>query len=401
MHRRQSIPWIACGALALLAAVAFSQRGAVSGPVAGYVTAGQSEPPTRLRESAVRGVNYAHIHRGGRGYGSETSKNELKNLSGLGVDWIALTPFGYQQSVDQDQIAGFDPDAPIESFLSTPPPEGSGEGIGETYEGRRGRDRSMTDRHLAEQIAAAHAMNVKVMLKPHIWSRDFWRGEQWHGTVDQTTPEAHERWRRSYLRFMLHYAALARDTGADALCLGTELIQQTTKYPEDWRLLIKEARKIYPGKITYAAHWETEYRAIGFWGELDAIGVSAYFPLEVSDDASVDQLVAAWSPYKQQLADIHARFGKPVVFLELGYRPATGAYREPWLASGGQPAPMIQSRAYEAVFRAFADETWWHGLFIWKAFTDSERNDESRDGMGFSFRHQPAEQVVRRWFTGG
>ena len=41
------------------------------------------------------------------------------------------------------------------------------------------------------------------------------------------------------------------------------------------------------------------------------------------------------------------------------------------------------------------------GLFIWKAFTDSERNEESRDGMGFSFRHQPAEQVVRQWFKGG
>ncbi|MEZ6191460.1 MAG: hypothetical protein R3C45_09250 [Phycisphaerales bacterium] len=401
MHKRQSIPWIACGALALLAAVAFSQRESVSTPGVEAVTAGHPEPPTQLRETAVRGVNYAHIHRGGRGYGSETSREELKNLSGLGVDWIALTPFGYQQSIDEDQIAGFDPDTPVEQFLNPPPPGASGEEAGETYEGRRGRDQSMTDRHLAEQVAAAHDMGVKVMLKPHIWSRDFWRNEQWHGTVDQTTPETHERWRRSYLRFMLHYAALARDTQADALCLGTELIQQTTKYPEDWRTLIEEARKIYPGKLTYAAHWQTEYKTIDFWDELDAIGVSAYFPLDVPDDASVDQLVAAWSPYKQQLADVHARFGKPVVFLELGYRPATGAYREPWVASGGLPDPMIQSRAYEAVFRAFADEPWWHGLFIWKAFTDSERNEESRDGMGFSFRHQPAEQVVRQWFKGG
>lgn len=404
MHSRHSITWIACGALALVAAVAFSQRGLtlVTGP-----STAVSEQSVRLPDTAVRGVNYAHIHRGDRGYGSETSRNELKHLRGLGVDWIALTPFGYQQSIGQDQIAGFDPDTPIEPFLNPPHPEATiseatppdGDGAASGF--RRGRDQSLTDRHLAEQIAAAHAMNVKVMLKPHIWSRDFWRGEQWHGTVDQATPEAHERWRQSYRRFVLHYARLARDTHADALCLGTELVQQTTKYPEDWRSLIREARKIYPGKITYAAHWDTEYQAIDFWDELDAIGVSAYFPLQVGDDASVDQLVDAWAPYKQQLAEMYKRFGKPVVFLELGYRPATGAYREPWLASGGQPDPMIQSRAYEAVFRAFADEPWWHGLFIWKAFTDSDRNEESRDGMGFSFRHRPAEQVIRQWFAGG
>ncbi len=402
MRRRQAITRFGCGAFAVAALIAFSQRGMTLEPQPVAAPSPRPGLSARLPDQAVRGVNYAHIHRGGRGYGSQASRIELGNLQGLGVDWIALTPFGYQPSIDDDQVAGFDPEVPLEQFLAPPPPASvNPQGPVAAGESRRGRDQSLTDRHLAEQIAAAHAMNVKVMLKPHIWSRDFWRGEQWHGTVDQATPEAHERWRQSYLRFMLHYARLARDTDADALCVGTELIRQTTKYPDDWRTLIREARKVYPGKITYAAHWETEYRAIDFWDELDAIGVSAYFPLEVGDDASVDQLVAAWSPYKQQLADTHARFGKPVVFLELGYRPATGAYREPWLSSGGQPDPMIQSRAYEAVFRAFADEPWWHGLFIWKAFTDSDRNEESRDDTGFSFRHRPAEQVIRQWFTGG
>jgi hypothetical protein len=395
MSGRQSIRWIVWAALPLLAAAVVLCLGDMPSASGGDESAGS---PTGLSAKAVRGVNYAHIHRGGRGYGSETSREELANLRGLGVDWIALTPFGYQQSSDADRIAGFEPDAPIEQFLNPSQITGSSEADGDL---RRGRDRSMTDQHLADQVAAAHEMNVRVMLKPHIWSRDFWREGKWHGSIAQPTPEAHKSWRQSYRRFILHYARLAQDTNMDALCLGTELIQQTTKHPQDWRALIREVRGVYHGKLTYAAHWETEYKAIDFWDELDAIGISAYFPLPVGDDASVDELVQAWSPYKRDLAAAYARYGKPVVFLELGYRPATGAYREPWLHAGGAPDPMIQARAYDAVFRAFADEPWWHGLFIWKAFTDSARNEESRESTGFSFRHRPAEDVIRKWFAGG
>ncbi len=345
---------------------------------------------TTLDGRVVRGVNYAHIHRAGLGYGSDASKRELTNLQGMGVDWVALTPFGYQHSARQDYVAGFDPDKPLADFVSpkTNP-----------NQPRPGRDSTLTDRHLAEQVAAAHTLGVKVLIKPHIWSRDFWRGDDWHGTIDQISHGDHERWRRSYLRFMLHYARLAQETGADALCVGTELLSQTTRYPEDWRTLIREVKKVYRGKLTYAAHWDQEFEAIDFWDELDAIGISAYFPLDAPDDATVDQLVEAWRPHKKKIASVHTRFGKPVVFLEVGYRPATGTYREPWLDSGGEPDPMIQTRAYEALFQTYADEPWWHGLFIWKVFTDAQRRDRHGDGTGFSFRNQPAERVIQQWFT--
>lgn len=341
-----------------------------------------------LGTHAVRGVNYAHIHRGGRGYGSDASRAELQNLTGLGVDWIALNPFGYQQSSDQDHVAGYDPDAPLEDFTRPQLTEDQGPG----------RDRSMTNDHLAQQIRAAHELGVKVMIKPHIWSRDFWNGDNWHGTVDQTTPEAHERWRKSYLRFMLHHARIAEENNADALCLGTELICQTANHHDDWLTLIREVKKIYSGKLTYAAHWDQEFTNISFWGELDAIGISAYFPLDVTDDATIDQLVQAWQPHKQRIEAVHKRYDKPVVFLEVGYRPVTGAYREPWLHRGGEVDAMIQARAFEALFKAYAQEPWWHGVFVWKVFTDAQRGEGRRRGPGFSFRHQPAEHVIQQWF---
>jgi len=347
-------------------------------------------PPSGLSPHVIRGVNYAHLHRGGLGYGSEASRRELANLYDLGIRWVALTPFGYQHSVNQDHIAGYDPDEPLAAFLkAADDPEAN----------RPGRDRSLTDQHLADQVKHAHELGIKVLIKPHIWSRDFWRGEDWHGTIDQDSPQAHERWRRSYLRFMLHHARLARDTEADALCIGTELVEQTLKHPDDWRTLIAEVRKVYPGKLTYAAHWDREFNGISFWDDLDAIGICAYFPLDVPEDAEVPQIVEAWDKHKTLIAQTHQRFGKPVVFLEIGYRPATNALKEPWQDSGGEVDTAIQQRAYEAMFRAFADEPWWHGLFIWKTFTANQHHDHHEDGPGYSFRHQPAEQVIKHWFT--
>ncbi len=379
---------------------AASDRPSSLTPPPRLLTTHTDAPQRSLPTHAVRGVNYAHIHRGGMGYGSDASQRELTHLQGLGVDWVALTPFGYQHTADQDHVAGFDPDEPLSTFSpdagdrlsnpSTEPPN--------TGRPRVGRDPSLTERHLAKQVAAAHRLGVKALIKPHIWSREFWQGDAWHGTIDQKTPEDHERWRRSYLRFILYYAALARDTNADALCIGTELVSQTTQYPGDWVTLIREVRKIYPGKLTYAAHWDKEFQAVTFWDQMDAIGISAYFPLNAPDDATVDQLVQAWRPHKQLIQAVHTRHGKPVVFLEIGYRPVTGAYRGPWLDTGGETDPMIQARAYEALFQTYADEPWWHGLFIWKVFTHADRDDHHGKGPGFSFRNRPAEQVIRQWF---
>ncbi len=377
---------IACLAVAL----SLTASGDSTEPPGSLTAEGSPASRTTLNGRAIRGVNYAHIHRAGLGYGSDASKRELTNLQGLGVDWVALTPFGYQHSAKQDHVTGFDPDKPLKDFVTTKT---------SPNQPRSGRDSTLTDKHLAEQVATAHALGVKVLIKPHIWSRDFWHGDDWHGTIDQTTPQDHERWRRSYLRFILHYAQLAQDTHADALCVGTELLSQTTRHPDDWRILIREVKKIYNGKLTYAAHWDQEFNAITFWDDLDAIGISAYFPLDAPDDATVDQLVEAWGPHKEKITRVHERHNKPVVFLEIGYRPATGTYRGPWLDRGGTADPMIQARAYEALFQTYADETWWHGLFIWKVFTDAQSHDRHGEGPGYSFRNRPAERVIQQWFT--
>ena len=335
-------------------------------------------PP--LDAERVRGVNHAHVHRRGHGYGSERSAKTLTHLQKLGVNWIAITPFAYQETATDPKLRGF-PGAPGQTGFF------------------EGTDPSMTDADIGREVAAAHERGIKVLLKPHVWSDDFWGGDEWHGTIDQNTPKAHAQWWRAYRRYVLYYAKLAAEHDVDAYCIGTELVKMTKGRGDRWRTLIHDVRAEYDGFVTYAAHWQNELWDIGFWDELDVIGVTAYFPLNAPPNATVDQLVNAWSAHRKRMAQLAARYDKPIVFLEAGYRPVLETHRKPWTHNGGEPAPNAQANAYRAIFRAFADTPWWRGVLLWKTFTDPriERHDTR---LGFPFLDRPAERIVQRWYGG-
>src|ERR1051325_4817864 len=336
------------------------------------VTAGVSTNSVAagLPADFLRGVNYAHVHRRGHGYGSETSAKELQVLRKLGVNRIALTPFGYQHSAKSDWIA------------------------------EATADRSMTDEDIEREIAAAAKLGIRSMIKPHIWANDFWNGNEWHATVQQSSPEAHARWWASYREMILHYACVAQDADAESLCVGTELVEMTHRFPSEWRGLIADVRKVFKGKLTYAGHWEREFEEITFWNDLDFIGITAYFPLAAPEGASIEQLTDAWRPHRERIAKVQNQYHKPVVFLEIGYRPVTETHIQPWLYDGGTPNAAAQARAFEAMFRALAGENWFKGIYIWKTFTDPEAPRRGMERADFGFRGLPAEEVIARWFRG-
>ncbi len=101
-----------------------------------------------------RGVNHAHIHRRGHGYGSVTSAAELDSLRNLGIDWIAIMPYGYQEGATGDQVFGY------------PTNEGRTEFSNHT-------DPTLTDDDLIAEVTSAHARGIGVTIKPQIWSHDF------------------------------------------------------------------------------------------------------------------------------------------------------------------------------------------------------------------------------------
>jgi hypothetical protein len=85
--------------------------------------------------------------------------------------------------------------------------------------------------------------------------------------------------------------------------------------------------------------------------------------------------------------------------MEVGYRAVADCHQRPWEYTGGTKDSAAQARAYEALFRALAGAEWWRGTFFWKTFTDPAMTDND-DGTDYEFEGQPAEAVLRHWYTG-
>ena len=59
-----------------------------------------------------------------------------------------------------------------------------------------------------------------------------------------------------------------------------------TDCPDDWRRLISKFRELCPGPLTYAVNWWGDYDVVEFWDELDYIGINAFFPLTLEEEAT-------------------------------------------------------------------------------------------------------------------
>ena len=349
--------------LAAVAALAAAAGGTAplprpAGEVAASPTA--SRPPTSrdaFANGKHRGISFAHSMRGGRGYGSADSEASLRDLSARGVNWIAITPFGFQQTNDATEIRW------------------GGQRIAES------------DDRLRAVTAQARRLGMKVLLKPHIWLRP----PAWPGSINHTTEVAWAAWFASYRPFILHYAALARSEGMDALCIGNEL-QHASLRDREWRELIAAVRAAYGGPITYGATAE-EVTGVPFWDAVDFIGVSAYFVLTPEKTPSPAALLAAWRPVNDRLRALSTRHGKRVVFTEIGYRSADFAAWRHWEITDAAPVNLpAQANAYAAMFETVWGERWMGGAYPWKWF--SHPGHSGRDSNDFEFEGKPAADIV-------
>ncbi len=91
------------------------------------------------------------------------------------------------------------------------------------------------------------------------------------------------------------------------------------------------------------------------------------------------------------LAPLSAKFGKPIIFSEIGYEALSETFSTPWHASGTL-SPAAQSNCYLALYQALAQEKWFLGP-LWWAFTDLPE-DGGALSSGFSFHNKPAAAVV-------
>jgi hypothetical protein len=295
----------------------------------------------------------------------EIEAADLQPLRELGVDWISQTPFGWSPSLTSTSIR-YGPSAGM---------------WGETDEG------------LAKTAAMARAIGIKTLLKPHLWVRH----GAWQGDIAMADEDAWRSWFASYEGFILHYATLAEAHGFDALAVGTEL-GKTTVRTADWKRIIARVREVYHGKLTYCANWNDEPGRVGFWGDLDFVGVQAYYPLATVDRPSRTQIEAAWEPVAASLSALAKRTGKPVVFTEIGFKSHVGSLKEPWQwETSGEIDLALQRDAFASTFGTFWGKPWFGGIFVWK-WHSAQRTGGRRD-RDFTPQGKPALAVIKSYYT--
>ncbi|TMM32239.1 glycoside hydrolase [Polaribacter aestuariivivens] len=236
---------------------------------------------------------------------------------------------------------------------------------------------------------------VKIMVKPHIW---VYRGE-FTGNIKMTSEESWQVLENSYLSFILTYANAAEKLKADIFCIGTELEQFVINRPDYWQKVIKEIRKVYKGKLTYAANWD-EFKRVPFWSELDFIGVDAYFPLTDKKSPSVADFELGWTPHKNEIIKVQKQFNKPVLFTEFGYRSVDFSGKEPWNSNRVEDSVNLQAQVngLQAIHNQFWKENWFAGGFVWKWFHSHERVGGEKNNR-FTPQNKPAEELLRTLYS--
>lgn len=287
-------------------------------------------------------------------------------LKEIRANYVAIMPFGFIKNLEHPEITY----------------NQERQWFGETRQGA------------SQYIKLLHKNEIKVMMKPQIW---VWKGE-FTGLLQMASEEDWLELEQAYSAFILDFAKVAEVEKVEIFCIGTELEKFIEHRPEYWRALIAEVKKVYKGKLTYAANWD-EYKRVPFWDALDYIGVDAYFPVSESKTPTVEEVKSGWERWKTELKAVSERENRKILFAEYGYRSVDFSGKEPWKSDREMNSINLeaQSNALEGLYQALGDEEWFAGGFLWKWFITHEKVGGIENNQ-FTPQNKPAQAVVQKYF---
>ena len=301
-------------------------------------------------------------HRGMTVYGFGRDNNaSIDQLIKSNIEWVAVIPYFYQEGEQTNSIRNV-------------------KDVGVW---------SPRDSSFIKSIDKLHHKKIRVQLKPHLWM-----GSGWRANINFDSKSDWEIWFESYKKTMLHYALLAEKTKVEIYCIGTELRSSVKQNPLKWKQLIKEIKDVYNGKLTYAANWDGEFNDVGFWDEMDYIGIQGYFPLTDHSSPNLQTIQKGWKPHINQLKELSDKYQKKILFTEVGYRPDITATKEPWKWGSvfgnlfNKRSERTQHLAFEAMYSQLWKQDWFAGTYIWQ-WTNSD----------FSIKGKPAQNSVAKWYS--
>lgn len=320
----------------------------------------------------IRGVTIGPIENTrhpDRGYGSAASARTLDEVKAMGGTWVSFTPFGRVNDLEPD-------------------------GIDLTFEAPYPENRAA----ILAAMRQAKQRGLRVFLVPHLWVES----QEWRALIDPKTDAGWARWAAAYRSFLLAWADVAREGGADMLSIGVELRSwATTRRVASLVAITREVRQRYDGLLTYSANWDDVADTL-LWDEVDLIGVNAFFPLTEKTFATMPELVAGGRRALEPLGALARGVGKPVVLTEFGYTTRLDPALRPWEWPENIPDVVIdqkaQALAYAGLLAPTLDASWCAGFFMWRLYADPDDVSQERE-FGFSPRGKLAELMLRDAFT--
>jgi hypothetical protein len=269
------------------------------------------------------------------------------------------------------------------------------------------------DAALAVTLAEARARGFSTVLSPELLTSP---AGGLYGEAHLTSVEDWQEFFAAYEHFITHYALFAELLGVDILCIGSGMPAATrvatpakagaraeseasyTVRREGWARIIRRARQLFGGALTFGAEGELQASEIAFWDALDWVGIELEPSLLAPGHRSRrgDRLRSRVETILvnsfERIAQDH---GRPFLVTRIGFRSAEGA------ALGGGEAlgaadPMMQARLYDALADALDSSERAgcapRGLLL-RAWSLSGSGAGER---GFVPQDKPAESVVGR-----
>lgn len=342
----------------------------------------EAGPPLRLGPGAtgwadagfdaIRGITIGPIENARHaeaGYGSRAGWDALVTARKLGATWVSITPFGRSWDL-------------------------SGRGVDLCFEAPV----SVTRERVLAATAQAHELGLRVLLVPHLWVET----GGWRALMAPGDAAGWQRWTASYGRFLLFWADVAEQAGAEMLSVGVELRSWVTG-PEaaSFVALVAQVRQRYSGLLTYSGNWDdVAYTLVT--GELDVIGVNAFYPLADKPGADAAELRRGGARVATELRALAERWAKPVLLTEMGYTTRADPAVRPWEWPDAMTDVVVDERAqalaYRGLMAPLLDEPWLAGLFVWRIYADP--HDVSQEAeWGFSPLGKLAELEIRDAFA--
>lgn len=298
---------------------------------------------------------------------TDEAEHSMKRLASNGLNWICIPVNGWQ-----------------ETFASTT--------VFSLY------GMTQTDEEVVHAIEMAKSMGLKVCLKPMVNCLD----RAWRARIDFPTEECGywEKWFRSYNNFMLHYAKLAEKMGCEMLCTGCEMAGMD-KQADFCRNMISKVREVYHGIIMHNINHGDEER-FTWLSDVDVIGISGYYPVTDEENKGIETMHKKWADVIKTLEKCYAKYGKPLMFAEIGVRNEQGCTMYPWDFHYRPEMPIDeqeQSDFYESAMTATWDKDWFCGYFWWDWKAILPPIEKAKENRDFTIYGKKAEETLKKWYT--